>query len=1023
MSTRLTILTGRLIEAGWLAAVIVVPLYFNPSSSRIYEPDKVALLRSLAVIMAAAWAIRAGVAWLARRRKDRASADEASAGEASAQRGTASWRTAWRHPIVLAAGLLLLSHGLASAFSILPRISLWGQYDRLQGLYTVAAYLVFFFSVVALLRTRAQLQRLIIAVLLASLPVALYGILQHFEVRLWRSTFDSAERAYSTMGNPIYLAAILSLAVPLTLYRLLETRRQKGSWLRLGMYLVLLALQLVCILYTQSRGPVLGLAFAALFGGLLWALAYHKWRLAQIVVGGGAIFAVLLVVINLPNTPLSFVQDIPYVNRLAQLTNAEGSSVGRVLIWDGAVNLATEDPARMVLGYGPDATRYAFYPHHTAEIGNLEGWDKVPDRMHNESFDVIVTTGLIGFVIYVLLFTSLVYYGLRWVGVIASSRQRTVFLALWFAGAAVMIVGLRVLSQTWTFSGVALPAGMLGGALLYLVGYAFLGPRLQETTQDATVAPALKLFVILLFAAIIAHFVEINIGIAVTATRLYFWVYAALLVALGLYFKNQAEQTPEPRAAQEHDAHPASEKQPASKKRPASRKKKADAKRAKKQKSKPKPRTVERLPEGMIPLTLLAALMLGTIAFSFFSRSVADAAVPAIRGFIVAVWILTGALLAAELYAMKNKGLSLRSLAFYGGVAWLPALLFMVFKNIGTGSGLYFLVLYDLIVFGVLIALALAPRREATPRLGKTSAVSLAFGAVLAVGASVFIYQTNIQIIQANVHYNVARSALGQQRYDQAITRYRDALALDPNQGRYKLELAQSLVSKAVYETRGASVRDRLFREAEVLLEQAVSQNPFEPYNLAQLGEIYRVWGEVDEPRRSEHRRKAIAYLEEALQSNQQNILFLQKWEQLLEEDETQNVANYRELLRWDSTNVSLYMQLGRQYRTVQQWQEAATMYEGAIRHAAQPNHHAHRGLAQMYQRLGRLEEALRQSKTALDLDPETPVNHTVLINLYQRTGQCEKALEQVRAARQRWPDDGAFQTRAAQLAQQCAGA
>ena len=69
-----------------------------------------------------------------------------------------------------------------------------------------------------------------------------------------------------------------------------------------------------------------------------------------------------------------------------------------------------------------------------------------------------------------------------------------------------------------------------------------------------------------------------------------------------------------------------------------------------------------------------------------------------------------------------------------------------------------------------------------------------------------------------------------------------------------------------------------------------------------------------------------------------------------------------------------------------------------------------------------RMEEALEQSKTALDINPETPANHTVLINLYRRMGQCEKALEHARAARQRWPDDDAFRTRAAELAQQCPG-
>ena len=36
-----------------------------------------------------------------------------------------------------------------------------------------------------------------------------------------------------------------------------------------------------------------------------------------------------------------------------------------------------------------------------------------------------------------------------------------------------------------------------------------------------------------LLAAVIAHFVEINFGIAIAATRTYFWVYAALILLVG----------------------------------------------------------------------------------------------------------------------------------------------------------------------------------------------------------------------------------------------------------------------------------------------------------------------------------------------------------------------------------------------------------------------------------------------------------------------------------------------------------
>ena len=47
-----------MIEAGWLAAIIVIPLFFNIYSSRVFEPDKLTTLRSIALFMATAWLIK-----------------------------------------------------------------------------------------------------------------------------------------------------------------------------------------------------------------------------------------------------------------------------------------------------------------------------------------------------------------------------------------------------------------------------------------------------------------------------------------------------------------------------------------------------------------------------------------------------------------------------------------------------------------------------------------------------------------------------------------------------------------------------------------------------------------------------------------------------------------------------------------------------------------------------------------------------------------------------------------------------
>jgi hypothetical protein len=42
---------------GWLAAALIAPLFFNGYSSRVFEPDKIAAVRSLVLIMLVAWIV------------------------------------------------------------------------------------------------------------------------------------------------------------------------------------------------------------------------------------------------------------------------------------------------------------------------------------------------------------------------------------------------------------------------------------------------------------------------------------------------------------------------------------------------------------------------------------------------------------------------------------------------------------------------------------------------------------------------------------------------------------------------------------------------------------------------------------------------------------------------------------------------------------------------------------------------------------------------------------------------------
>ena len=133
------------IEACWLAALIITPLFFNVYSSRVFEPDKISLLRSIALVMLLAYLVKlldGGRLWLPAGEDastSRGQRVEGSGAQIAVGRGQlAGW---WRQPLLLPFALLIVSYAISTVLSISPSVSWWGSYHRLQGAYTFASYL------------------------------------------------------------------------------------------------------------------------------------------------------------------------------------------------------------------------------------------------------------------------------------------------------------------------------------------------------------------------------------------------------------------------------------------------------------------------------------------------------------------------------------------------------------------------------------------------------------------------------------------------------------------------------------------------------------------------------------------------------------------------------------------------------------------------------------------------------------------------------------------------------------------
>ncbi|MCA9968945.1 MAG: peptidylprolyl isomerase, partial [Anaerolineales bacterium] len=239
-------------------------------------------------------------------------------------------------------------------------------------------------------------------------------------------------------------------------------------------------------------------------------------------------------------------QELPSIGRLGQLLSSE-SRTGkvRVLIWEGALDLiglheplvypdGSEDSfnfLRPLIGYGPESMYVAYNRFYPPELATVEARNASPDRSHNETFDALVITGGLGFLVWQALYLSVFYYGFTWLGVVRSRRDRNLLVALWVLGAVVTTL-IIVQAMGLPFLGVAIPFGSIVGLVLYLIYYALFAQGEKEAEPEDPFRVD-RLLMIALVTAVLAHYVEIHFGIAIAATRLHFFVYVALMFMIG----------------------------------------------------------------------------------------------------------------------------------------------------------------------------------------------------------------------------------------------------------------------------------------------------------------------------------------------------------------------------------------------------------------------------------------------------------------------------------------------------------
>ena len=993
-SSRLSAFCDRALEAGWLLGVTITPVFFNVYSSRVFEPDKLTTLRALALVMAILWLVRFLEEWM---------------------HGKKPLRFSWQTPMVLPALLTMGIYLISSIFSLVPYTSFIGSYQRLQGTYTLFGYLVIFFALLTSLRTREQLSRLMTVLILNSLPVSLYGIIQHNGLDPLPWAGDVQRRVASNMGNAIFVAAYLIMIVPLTGARIIQSfndilSREESRLtdiFRTSAYIFLLAVQLLTIWYARSRGPwlgllaggflfpylgflilqrqiepeeevitqsspfkdmlkgvgvgvgtlalsgaLLGLSILAIegntglyIGGLLAGLSFGGiwlyfiverigWRWLWISWGTVGLAAILLILsINVPGPLHDAAVEIKSVNRLARITELEeGTGQVRALIWQGALDLVSPhepiefpdgsgdkfNAIRPLVGYGPEAMYVAYNSFYPPLLGHFESRTASPDRSHNETLDSIVITGVLGLGVYLFTFLGFFYWGLRWLGLMKTQRQLWLLLGLDAAFSLLFFfIGLQM-DGAYLFV-VAIPLGILVGTMVYLTINAFTWLFKEHSSKEdpESYRPhPHSIILIAIISAVMAHYIEINFGIAIAATRTTFWAFAGMLVVLGYEWVPSLPVagrifTPTEEEEEEH-------------KKKRSKRSRSSRRRRSKRPRRSTQRILSPWISGVLALSLTAVFLLGTLAFDFinnpnrlsdsgeiFANSLTKKYHPqettsyGALVIFVFTWALFGLVGIGEydregvfsqnrtkrlaVAGMIYAGLSLVGLLIFGSmIAGYQANLTQiqvttvegivgVAETLASMLGQY----YGLIFFMLGgIGLILLGEKRLPREWGElwTPLVLI----VLLLGSIFVIRETNYDLIRADIIYKQGGSFANQNSVNEkqiGILHYERSIEYVPHEdyydlflGKAYLELAQGLGNDVTL-----AQRQETFRQTEEILLEAREINPLNTDHSANLARFYKSWAarlaseignaELSEEQRAELEQQRAELLDKSLEN------------------------------------------------------------------------------------------------------------------------------------------------------------
>lgn len=288
------------------------------------------------------------------------------------------------------------------------RLSLWSNFERMEGWWTLVHVAMLFLTATSVFDSN-NWKWIWRTSLVVSVIVSI-NALSKFLPSLFDNQLGLA-RPDSSLGNSTYLSVYALFHAFLAGWLVLKERINWYRW-ALAVYALI---QLFLIVITQTRGTALGLAVAALFVLIFFAIKARRLsedfnqvgiKVSESVIRNLSVVIIITGLVIGSGLFLSrnseFAQSNTLIKRFTNFSLTEGTIKHRLVNWEMALQGFQERP---IFGWGQENYSYVFAKYYDLRMFDAEPWF---DRTHNIYLDWLVTTGIVGFVLYLLLCVGVV---------------------------------------------------------------------------------------------------------------------------------------------------------------------------------------------------------------------------------------------------------------------------------------------------------------------------------------------------------------------------------------------------------------------------------------------------------------------------------------------------------------------------------------------------------------------------------------------------------------------------------------